>query len=332
MLNTTDIAKRIDQPNLVAKSELEDLKALAQKYPYTQLFSILYLKGLGQHGNVLFEDELQRHSYRISDRVQLFHLININGEDDGLVPEETAVEEVEEASSVETIVEIPVVEEPIVEEPTVEDSTTIAEVEVQGIEVPIEEKEETIDTVEKDPIIESPSDAIEENILHHAFAAGFQLDDLDEKEIENLEKHQNDKSKTIEEDNDPLVEVSPIDVDLKQSFTSWISSDIHHTEFKNEDKAAIQAVVNDFEEFDPSAELYGEVEKPKQEFFSPTKKAKESLDEDKLPVSQTLAKIYAMQGNYPKAIAAYEQLSLKYPEKKIFFANLIKDLTKKINT
>ena len=74
-----------------------------------------------------------------------------------------------------------------------------------------------------------------------------------------------------------------------------------------------------------------EIEKPRKEFYSPAKKAKESLSEEALPVSETLAKIYVAQGNFPKAIYAYQQLSLKYPEKKIFFANQISELEKKIN-
>ena len=38
-----------------------------------------------------------------------------------------------------------------------------------------------------------------------------------------------------------------------------------------------------------------------------------------------------MQGNFPQAIKAYKELSLKNPEKKIFFANLIEELTNKLN-
>ena len=34
-----------------------------------------------------------------------------------------------------------------------------------------------------------------------------------------------------------------------------------------------------------------------------------------------MAKISALQGNYPKAIYAYEQLILTNPEKKVFFAS-----------
>ena len=70
-------------------------------------------------------------------------------------------------------------------------------------------------------------------------------------------------------------------------------------------------------------------EKPKKEFFSPVKKAKESVDENKMPVSETLARIFELQGNLPKAIYVYEQLSLIFPKKKPYFASQINLLKKK---
>jgi len=73
-------------------------------------------------------------------------------------------------------------------------------------------------------------------------------------------------------------------------------------------------------------------EKPK---ITPTKSndinidiAKQSVTENDSLMTETLAKIYIAQKKYKRAIKAYRILSLKYPEKSVYFADQIKAIKK----
>jgi hypothetical protein len=59
-------------------------------------------------------------------------------------------------------------------------------------------------------------------------------------------------------------------------------------------------------------------------------KAKKSAEDGNDLVSETLAQIYIEQMLYHKAIDTYQKLSLKFPEKSGYFADLIQSLEKKI--
>lgn len=366
MLSAKQIADRIHKPELIQKEDISFLKELAEKHPYTQIYSILYLKALGDNADIHFEEELQKHSYRISDRSQLFKLIhdfssdfdvtpNLTTEETETIIEEKEIIETPPTTIVEVVSEKIITEEPIIKEEVIIDDVPelIQEIQKETVAVEIENEKPEIN-LEDDVITENsqeiihdavlaqeieetqikiPSDALDESILHHSFAANYQLSELSKEEIEALEKRKIEKE-IPEIIIEKPVGKSPVEIEISatQSFTSWLNSNRNKTEASNDEKLEIEAIVKNSSLTFEINEFFGEVVKPKKEFFSPIKKAKESLSEEALPVSETLAKVYALQGNFPKAIYAYEQLSLKYPEKKIFFAIQIKELQKKLNS
>jgi hypothetical protein len=72
------------------------------------------------------------------------------------------------------------------------------------------------------------------------------------------------------------------------------------------------------------------IKPPKPEQIDNENKAKKSAEDHYDLVSETLAKIYIEQMLYHKAIDTYKKLSLKFPEKSRYFADLIQSIEKKL--
>lgn len=104
----------------------------------------------------------------------------------------------------------------------------------------------------------------------------------------------------------------------KNTFSGWLKS--LQSEANENHKKKNRALIEKFIQTDPQIT-------PKQTaFFSVAEQAKISLAENEDFVTETLAKIYAQQGNNQKAIKAYEILMVKNPKKKTLFAARIKEL------
>lgn len=401
MLNLEEIAQRISHPEYSTVADLSDLKLFSDKYPYCQLFPILYLKALSQHNDVRFEEELTNYAYCISDRSQLYSLIHSDTPQaaDPLSITELAAEKI--IPTIEIIKQVEEIPVAVLEE-FIKDISENDEIEIRTeIETPIEvESEIQIDSQQIEPNLSPISLDVEED--EDDFDAEFislNIRGNDEPTIvayseevvttlpENTEEIKNDESLSEIKESDSKEEseieivLDPINVKFekellseaitanynldhlipiveaeqkaineeeifvpivettgnKKSFSSWLRSNENEEQPKfDAEKERINAILDQFIKEEPkiSRPLKETIieEKPKKEFFSPTKKAKESLDVNSMPVSETLAKIFALQGNYPKAIFAYEQLILINPEKKIFFASRIEELKKKLNT
>ena len=106
----------------------------------------------------------------------------------------------------------------------------------------------------------------------------------------------------------------------KMSFADWLKHTKHHAE-----EPPSEAIIDKFIEGNPR------MPRPKQnEFFKPQDAAKRSLASPIPFVTETLANIYEQQGHIEKAILAFENLSVKHPEKSSYFAARILTLKERI--
>ena len=369
-MNLDQIATRISEPASCLQQEIPALKELTEKYPYAQIFSILYLKALSNHHDIGFEEALQKHAYRISDRMKLYDLIqgietneNLPTSKPEIIENEPAIQLHEKIKPVENAIqatqeeviaidseleEVEILKKNEVDE--IPESAEISESMLTTDLVEIIEPKITTEEVLENEILNTENEVVELEIESNSDfklqEEQLNLDIISEVvsnvyteniEIEALEEEKIEVDEKISEQIEP--EISTIqteDIQTKRSFTSWLKMGEVSTnpvepkkkEHKEEDieiiEKQIDKIINKFIEKEPS------ISRPQKEFYSPSKKAKESINPDSLIYTETLANIFAIQGNFPKAIVAYEQLMLTIPEKKVFFANRIEELKEKL--
>ena len=303
ILNKSNINKRLFDQQVFKESEMLEFKEIIGLYPYASVFTIAYLRGLKKMEHIQFEEELHQHAFKIANRNLLYQLV--------IQPEEEIETEAETEKKTETVEETEVVEETVAEAKTETETIAVEEAKTET-EVIVEIKTET----EVEELINSGSETIENadteletlinasaattTFIHEFNQQGAEVDaELAKKELPKESKALPSKAE---------IESTP------KSFNQWltIGETTNNPELEEEKTTMIS------------------IEKPKREFYSPSKKAKESIDANKMPVSETLAKIFVLQGNYPKAIYVYEQLIIIYPKKKSIFASQIKQLSNKL--
>lgn len=118
-----------------------------------------------------------------------------------------------------------------------------------------------------------------------------------------------------------------------QKFSDWLQI-LDHSRFQdsqapeNSDKLDQISIIDSFLEKDIKVISPSGDEKD----YSPSNLARLSIVDDDEFVTETLAKIYYDQGNLSKALSAYNQLMLKNPKKKTYFAAQIEKIEKDLKT
>ncbi|GAB5539502.1 MAG: tetratricopeptide repeat protein [Salibacteraceae bacterium] len=151
----------------------------------------------------------------------------------------------------------------------------------------------------------------------------------DEKSTEEKASNEMGISKTSDTGNREA-NVSKVELPSKMNFSAWMTA-LSDDESKSEpvqDSKEESPIVREVHEsiIDHFLEKEDEIVPKRAEFFSPARAAKASLEDNTEIVSETLARVYAAQGSFDKAISTYEKLSLLHPEKSSYFAALIQKL------
>ncbi len=347
-MDSFDLITYIRQPELLQEKQLDVLKKVSEKYPLFQASRLLYVKLLHQLNHIDFYDELKKTAISTSNRKVLFDLIKRIPELKQQTP--IIIESTEK-------IDVPKVEPVKVEDKKEEPVAELHEIVLTSnlpdnnqkqvfykeknrdehkIQVPnatdeVVKQTEEIDSQKVPLKKEKQVESIDDLVKNHLVNAFVERDLLKVTEINPKEKEE-----VKEESNEPksfsdwLKNVSKTKSDESIVTTdkqkkSENSDEISTKPEKQINKEVKRTIIDKIIAEEPKISKL----KTEKNFFSPGTKAKSGVVEDENLVSETLAKIYAMQGNFSKAIRAYEILSLKFPEKSVYFASLIQELKNK---
>lgn len=328
----------LQKPMDIPLSEVNQLKELVHQFPYFNSARMLYAKALKDSNNMLFEAELRKAAIYVTDRKLLHEFMHQNNRkeitfpaftESNSQPSEPVSDEVDADSTIQSSTEIQYQQK---------ESEEIEKTDLQKI---INERLEELQPETKTNTMSAETSPVEKQ------------DDFDNAHktiIEPLVSSEQNSfiaSSTSMEDTDapsPKSNALP-DLPKSMSFMEWIrfvNAGMHlHTANTNQEEELIrdqekkpvkikpektgnekEILISRFIDSNPR------IDPSKSKFYSPVDMARNSVIENEEIVSETLAAIYAKQGNISKAIRSYEILSLKYPDKKAYFAGLISELKK----
>ncbi len=313
----------MNNPSLLEEAHVPAIERIIADYPYFQTAHLLYAKTLNNIKHINYSSTLKRTAVIAGNRAVLYRLINspVNKPaNDKVVPEPIApIEEVKQ-------------EPLLIKEKEVEKTVSPVNITYTIVNPVVEQKpiEHVITSAEQLPVAENIIPVVEE-VNPELVLQTETLDEIVLKPI--MEAY-------VETEILKLTEKEPeISIDEPRSFTDWLKqvSGIKHQVSVStpkeeqapklkEQKPKLKSEKQVF--LDKLLKEEMRISKPQADknFYAASQKTRSSVLEDENLVTETLAKIYILQGNHGKAIRAYEILSLKFPEKSAYFATLIKEI------
>lgn len=288
----------IKNPDNISSKHKESLRKIIVAFPYATNVRLLYLSCLLNDADILFEQELKKTAAYISDRSVLKQLIYKPSKTQHYIIEKLKTDLISKESKTKDSKLKVVISDEVknLDKKNPENQTEAINSNNNSKKI---KKTNPAPEVNKDSVKE-----LDKLIITSAINASISLD---------IEKASTTKKRGESS---------------AKSFLEWIEAN-HvvkiNSELSTQQRERLkfrkkaEILIEEFIQNQPKI-------KPKTEFYSPENMARKSIEDSEKIVTETLAKIYAKQGNISKAKSIYNQLILKNPEKKSYFASLIRNL------
>lgn len=328
-MESEKIISYIDHPEQMDQSALPILQDLITKYPYCQTFHLLNAKAQHNTNEIMFDATLRQTAAYAANRKVLYYLIHQHNAAVSTVP---AI--VEQAPVIEAAVEL--------------QAESIADLSQETSIIPTENILEPVFAEAKNaelPNELSGNTAEPKNLeLQNQATEITQTEEGTFSFTQWLQK-KSGKTPTVITDQNQVTKTN-IRLDTSEEIKSLIQDEIGELilgnvfsegYFASDAALAKKPIVGNQKEV-ALIESFIHSGHPKvikvnkdEKVVNLENKARKSAIDTQIPVSETLASIYVKQKLFNKGIEAYEKLSLKYPEKKAYFASLIEEIKSEIN-